>query len=101
MVLTTRDTNMEVPGLEADVYVTSVGHLATLEKFGRKWYDAGVKAGLAQAKEDPDHRTQFASAAKSDGTEDVVAALIARNDELEEQVKELIAFKKIAVGARK
>ncbi|RGP77775.1 hypothetical protein FLONG3_4069 [Fusarium longipes] len=87
-------TKIVIPGLEEDAHATSFVHIEALKKFGRKWYAAGVQAGIAQAG-DECHTT-----AESEGTRDIIIDLISHQENLNKQVKELEAFKDVAIGAR-
>ncbi|KAF5232855.1 hypothetical protein FAUST_8501 [Fusarium austroamericanum] len=90
MVPFSSSTDSEVPGLGADAYAASVDHLSSLEKFGRKWYASGVEAGLAQAAQNGEIRVIPVPNPKSEeDTQDLVASLLTRNEELEKKVKGL------------
>ncbi|KAG8671956.1 hypothetical protein FPOAC2_05320 [Fusarium poae] len=112
MLVLNSNTDMEIPGLDTEAYAASVDHLSSLEKFGRKWYAAGLTAGLAQAMNEAATNEAGARSAveptlKSDDSQDLVAALIIRNEELEKKVKEIEekdkqieSFKTTAIAAR-
>ncbi|XEV03518.1 hypothetical protein FSHL1_008805 [Fusarium sambucinum] len=100
--------NMEIPGLDTEAYAASVDHLSSLEKFGRKWYTAGLTAGIAQAMNEAEGRPIIDPTPKSEDSEDLIALLITRNEGLEKKVKELEArekeaenFERVAIDARK
>jgi len=88
----------EIPEIKSDAYAISGQTLFSVEEYGKKWYERGVEAGLAQATgeiEDLDW------AFPSESHEETINSLAAKNNQLKRQVEELKAYKDIAVYARK
>ncbi|KAM0548461.1 hypothetical protein ACHAPJ_009947 [Fusarium lateritium] len=69
----------EIPGMNTAVYAASMDHCKLLDDFGRKNYILGVEAGVSHAQKETDNHVALAI----EQSEDVIAALTARNDELE------------------
>lgn len=87
----------EISELKSDAFAVSAKNLSCVEEFGRKWHDRGFKAGVTQARTKVEDGT---SASLMESARETIAALAARNEELEKQVKELSSYKDIALDAR-
>ncbi|CEI61314.1 hypothetical protein FVEN_g5966 [Fusarium venenatum] len=98
------NTDMEIPGMDAEACASSADHLSSVKKFGRKWYAAGFEAGLAQATNEAEVRPTVAPTRKSEDSPDLIASLVARNEELEKELKGkdkgIVSFKKAAIDVR-
>lgn len=88
----------EIPEIKSDAYAISGQTLFSVEEYGKKWYERGIEAGLAQATgEIEDIDWTF----RSESHEETINSLAAENDKLKRQVEEMKAYKDIAVYARK
>lgn len=95
----------DIPEIKSDAFTISGNTLFSVEEFGRKWYERGVEAGLAQATAEAE---DLASTVASENEEEAIDALHKENHELErqveelkKQVEELKAYKDIAIYAGK
>ncbi|KAF4966584.1 hypothetical protein FSARC_5748 [Fusarium sarcochroum] len=86
----------EIPGMNTAVYAASMDHCKLLDEFGRKNYILGVEAGASHAQKESD--AQIASSVQQ--SEDVIAALTARNDELERQANQVSLNIALVIHAR-
>ncbi|GKU07000.1 hypothetical protein FLAG1_09990 [Fusarium langsethiae] len=104
MVLSQSNTDMEIPDLNAEAYAGSVDCLSFLEKFGRKWYAAGVQAGLAQAREEAEDRPEVTTTPRSQEDQILIASLVTCNEEMEKKMKgkekDVESFKAVAIDAQ-
>ncbi|KAJ4128042.1 hypothetical protein NW768_008326 [Fusarium equiseti] len=86
-----------IPEIKTDAYTISGQTLFSVEAYGKKWYERGVEAGLAQATgEIGDLDWTF----PSESHEETTNSLAAENDELKRQVKEMKVYKDIALYAQ-
>ena len=74
----------DIPEIKSEAHAISGQTLFSVEEYGKKWYERGVEAGLAQATEEAEG-IGFAFA--SEDHQETIDSLTAENDELKRQVK--------------
>ena len=87
-----------IPEIKSDAYAISGQTLFSVEAYGKKWYERGVEAGLAQATGEID---DLDWTFPSENHEVTIDSLTAQIDGLKRQVENLKAYKDIALDARK